>query len=272
MPVPFAAFLAFAIARDHEIWSSPALMDFSAYEPTRPEWLNIWERLSAASRKRRFEGALKRKAALDEANATINDGCSERASVGGLSPAVDRSNWRRWKRRYERYGFDGLVSWSLPPAKACTPEAVRVAICTLRRSDPNKDVDEIVRHVERHHNFKTSGTSVKRILREAGLGRRPGPASGKARVPEKSLAFGGMQLVSAALVETGYLEAIGQTVASMMDTVDTPTGPLDNEDRDWGDEFGRVGGRFHDPEFVPHRRTGPMSMEMPVHCSRLRAR
>lgn len=207
-------------------------MTFAEYTPKRPKWVKIWKRLSDESRRKRFNAALDRKAAVDAASSESLDGRSERANVAALKPHTDRSNLRRWKQRYEQYGFDGLVSWSLPPASSHIPEAIRVAICTMRRADPNTAIDDIVKHIAEHHDFQTSGTTVKRVLRAAGLARRPGPATGTGKGPEKAVALGGMQLVCAALVETGYLEAMGQAVAAVMDSAPPSPQPLDNTDRD----------------------------------------
>lgn len=92
------------------------------------------------------------------------------------------------------------------------PKEVELAICTLRRADPNVEVAVSVAHVAKYHAYATSGTVVKRVLQTNGLARRRGPVSGAVVSNEQLLELGGMKLVEAALVETGYLKALAVAV------------------------------------------------------------
>ena len=209
------------------------------YHPARPEWRELWQRLPPASRRRRFSAALKRQAAVQALSARTPDE-SERAALRRLEDSA-RSNLRRWQQRYEKYGFDGLVDWRLPPGLPSMPPEVRAAVCTLRRADPNVDVAVIVEHVRRHHHFVTSATSVKRVLRKEGLARRRGPVAGAAR----RLELGGMKLVEAALEETGYLKALTTAVCEQVAAVPLPASapPVDRTGRD---ECGRFEPGYND--------------------------
>jgi hypothetical protein len=175
------------------------------YQPQRPKWRELWQSLSQETRAKRFADALERQAAI-ESVAAREPGESERAALRRLSGAI-RSNFRRWKERYAKYGFDGLMDWRLPPKVPTTPGEVRAAICTMRRMDPDIGVDAVVQHVAQHHQFKVSATTVKLILREEGLARRRGRVVGDRSSGEQHLELGGMKLVEAALEETGYHSA-----------------------------------------------------------------
>ena len=191
------------------------------YEPQRPEWRQLWERLPPASRMRRFAAAVNREATLKDL-AARKEGESERAVARKWSKTAPRTSLRRWQRRYEKYGFDGLIDLRLPPGRMRIPAEVRAAICTLRRADANVSVAVIIDHIAKHHHVKISETKVKRVLREEGLARRRGPVEGAGSGGEQHLELGGMKLVEAALVETGYLRALSSAVSEQLAAVPTP--------------------------------------------------
>jgi len=203
-----------------------------SYEPQRPQWREVWRGLSQASRARRYADALKREAVLKAVAAQKSEE-SERAAVRQL-PGTTRSNFRRWQRQYEQFGFDGLIDWRLPPKMPTIPPEVRAAICTMRRVDANMSVEIVVKHIAEHHHFEVGETTVKRVLREEGLARRPGPVAGDSNSGEQKLELGGMKLVEAALVETGYLSALSIAVSEHLTAVPSPEAPApaDNSDRD----------------------------------------
>ena len=205
------------------------------YQPARPEWRELWQRLPQASRERRFAAARQREAEVKVLTARA-PGESERAAFRRLEGTV-RTSLRRWQKRYAKYGFDGLVDWRLPPGIPPMPLEMRVTVCALRRADPNVNVGVIVEHLSKHHHFATSETTVKRVLREEGLARRRGPADGAEHSGERHLELGGMKLVEAALEETGYLKALSATVAKQLEKVASPESskPVDRTGRDeWG--------------------------------------
>ena len=174
--------------------------------------------------------------AIDEVRARAEDE-SERDAIARVVGWAHRSSYRRWEDAYDAEGFDGLIDWRISPPSPMPP-AVREAICTLRRADPNYVVADIVAHVGKHHGFETSETKVKRVLKSAGLHRRPGPSGASARGGAGRLELGGMRLVEAAAVETGYLEAITQGVVEHVADLPRPAepSPISTSDRD---EYGR---------------------------------
>ena len=194
------------------------------FQPSQPAFRRVWKQLSPVARRERYAEALRRKGVLDLV-AGRPAGVSERAAIQGLMPLTDRSNFRRWKKRHEVDGIEGLIDWRLPPRAEEIPLEAVAAIRTLRQADPNVAVETIVKHVAKYHGFKTSETTVKRILRAEGLARRRGPVSGQAGTGETRLEFGGMKLVESALVETGYIKDLVAGVVAQLETIPTPVSP-----------------------------------------------
>lgn len=127
-------------------------------------------------------------------------------------------------------------------------------VCEYRRADPDLNVEDIAAYARHHHGKKVSETSVKRILKEAGLERRSGrPAGGKGdgekgdreKLRGRDLVLGGMKLVEAAAVYTGYLSAMTDTVVKEVEGLRVPENalPPDTEDRD---EKGRFLSSYND--------------------------
>lgn len=195
-----------------------------AYEPTYKKVVEIWDRLSPASREKRLNQAKKRLEIIQALEERPSEE-SERATATRLDIKVDRTTILRWRKRHEEHGLDGLIDVRIGRNKP-VPEEICAAICTLRRSDPNIAVEEIISHIEEYHDFKIGGTTVKKVLREKGLNRRPGPQKGDSASGEQRLEFGGMKLLEAAFVETGYIGALAQAIVSHVEDLPKPENPI----------------------------------------------
>jgi transposase len=178
------------------------------------------------------------------------DGESERDATKRVVPHEHRSSFRWWQKRYDQQGFEGLIDRRIGPESKMPPE-VRAAICTLRRADPNFDVEKIVAHVAEHHGFKTSATQVKGILRQEGLARRRGPCSGQSPGCQWRVELGGMKLVEAACQETGYVQALTIGIIEHVKDLPRPAAPRAPETTD-RDQYGRFL-----PEYNERYRKGP---------------
>ncbi|MBC8426755.1 helix-turn-helix domain-containing protein [bacterium] len=210
--------------------SYPAPPRFEDFQPRRPHWQKLWALLDGDGRRARYEEAVRRLQVLERVRTEAGKS-SERAAL--RAEGINRSTYRKWKTRFEAHGFEGLVNGRFPPRREEMPSEVQGAICTLRRADPDVAVETIVEHVKQHHGYLTSDTIVKRVLRRAGLNRRPGPPSEGAR-GEQLLELGGMKLVEAAAVETGYLAGLTKAVmehARNAPHPETPP-PVDTSGRD----------------------------------------
>ena len=92
------------------------MTDASRYQPTHPHCRKVWERLDEQGRQERFAEARRRERFLKVVESQVDRGESERQVVKGLAgvDGVDRSNYRRWKQKYEAHRLDGLIDWRMP--------------------------------------------------------------------------------------------------------------------------------------------------------------
>jgi len=220
------------------------------YEPKNDRVARVWRRLSPAARDKRWEQAMRRLELIQALDAR-GENETERSAARQLDAGVDRTTIRRWRERYKSYGFDGLIDARMGP-RPLVDDEVRGAICTLRRADPNIAAAAIIAHVKQHHGVDLSESTVTTVLRENGLNRRRGAPSGIKREPnQQPLAYGGMKLVEAAIVETGYAAALSQAIADHVQHLPRPeTIPeVDKSGRD-------ANGRFL-PEYNERYRKGP---------------
>ena len=217
------------------------------YEPTHPPLCRIWKQLSEEMREDRREEAERRERILKTVGARPA-GESERAALRRLAKAEDRSTFRRWQNRYREHGFDGLVDSRLPPRpEEVTSEAAREAMCTLRRADPEVSVATIIAHGAKFHDCQVGKSTVKEVLRAAGLARRGGPRSGDRHVGEVRLELAGMRLVEAADVQVGYVSALTKAIVAGVAEAKAPSSsellPADTGNRD---EFGRFESKYNE--------------------------
>lgn len=202
----------------------------------------IWGRLNPDSKAQRYVLAQQKMERMEAVQKLIHAGVHESAAVKQVTPPVHRSTYRHWAQRYVTFGFEGLIDCRLPEPRETIPEKVQETVLKLRRREPKMNVEQIVSFIRNHHGRKLSESSVKRILNRSGLHRprgRPEKKQGERKGGGKLLSFGGMKLVEAAAVSTGYLEGLTQTVVKHVAGLPTPEaaqGP-DLEDRDERGQF-----------------------------------
>lgn len=223
-------------------------MDEAHRAESDPRLRRVLERLSPEKRAARLAEAERRAKVVKEIAARPPEE-SERAATARTLTSAHRSSYRRWKKKHAEGGTEALIDRRIAP-ESPMPQEVRVAICTLRRADPNCDVEVIIAHVAEHHGFKASATVIKRVLREAGLARRRGPPPDTAGVGERRVELGGMKLVEAACEETGYVKALALGIVEHVRDLPRPQPPppLDTSGRD-------IYGRFR-PEYNERSRKG----------------
>lgn len=206
------------------------------YEPTNPAVQDVWQRLSVKARTSRLAEARRREAAIKEVRGRPADE-SERSAVKRIVTWCGRTGFRGWCQRYDERGLEGLIDRRIGP-ESQMPKKVRTTICTLRQIDPDFDVNLIVDHVAEFHDFKTSATTVKRVVNEEGLARRRGPARKDSSHGERRLELGGMKLVEAACVVTGYLGNLATAITEHVEDLPRPETEQEPDTSD-RDEYGR---------------------------------
>jgi len=214
------------------------------YEPKNEKVLRVWKRLSPEAREARFSQAQKKLELINALDERVGNE-SERAASVRLNAGFDRTTIRRWREKYNELGFDGLISIRIGPYSRM-PEEIQSTICTLRRMDSNINVEDIISHVKKHHTYKTSGTTVKRVLRENGLNRNRGGQKGKIPAAvDQRLEYGGMKLLEAACVETGYVGALAKAVSAHVKELPRPEAPVE-PDKSGRDQFGRITSEYNE--------------------------
>lgn len=220
------------------------------YQPKNDKVADIWRRLSPSAREKRLVQA-RRRLELIQALDSKSEDLTEREAARQLNAEMDRTTILRWRKRYRELGFDGLIDTRTGPRQPVDPE-ICIAICTLRRADPEIATADIASHLQQHHGVTVGLTTIKKVLRENGLNRRRGAPAGYKREPrEQPLAYGGLKLVEAALVETGYLGALSQAIADHVEHLPRPetVREIDRSGRD-------ANGRFL-PAYNERFRKGP---------------
>ncbi|MCP4120374.1 MAG: helix-turn-helix domain containing protein, partial [Bacteroidetes bacterium] len=206
------------------------------YEPKHTKIAEVWKRLSPESREKRLDKAKKRLEIVEALNGRPA-GESERAAAIRLDITIERTTLLRWRKKYEEYGLDGLIDVRIGP-NSPVPKEIHTVICTLRRADPSIAVKAIMSHLEEYYDFKTSGTTIKKVLRENGLNRRPGPEKGNSATGEQHLELGGMKFLEAAFVETNYMGALTQAIITHVE--DLPRSEIPKEvDKSGRNELGQ---------------------------------
>jgi hypothetical protein len=217
------------------------------FEPKTAQLQLVWSRLSPATRRRRLAMAQRRETAVLRVQSRAK-GVSESAAITELGEWTNRSNVRRWMKRYQAQGLEGLLDRRIPP-QTSMPEEVRNAICGARLLCPELGGRAIAAQVKERMEFATTESTVNRVLSCAGLNRRRGPVAGGASGCTQ-LSLGGAKLIEVAAEETGYVGALAHAVlSSVRDAESSPKVSVDTSDRD---ELGRFlpsyNERFRKPE------------------------
>jgi transposase len=220
-------------------------LDAQRFRPITSRVRPLWAKLNSAGATKRFEVARRCEQRLLAIRALIDGGIAEARAVQAVDPPVHRSTFRGWCRRYDKDGLEGLIDCRLPEPAESLPDDIQGLVCALRRADGDIGVPEIVSFVRSHHQRRVSESSVKRILKRSGLHRSCGKPRRSSSLRGTELVLGGMKLVEAAAVSTGYLEACTKTVVDHVASLPTPAGAL-GPDVDDRDEKGRFLGSYNE--------------------------
>jgi transposase len=206
----------------------------------------LWKTLSSKQKQRRWEAGQHKKSIVLQVRALMAQGEAEASAVSKAMPPVNRSTFRSWARSYDSDGLEGLIDRKSPPPQEAVADDIRQVVCSLRRSNQDISVTQIANVLRQHHGRKISETTIKRILHETGLARKSGrTALSKAAQKGRRLHLGGMKLIEAAAMVTGYLDQLTASVVEHLATLDRPpeaAGP----DVDGRDELGRFSSAYNE--------------------------
>lgn len=171
--------------------------------------------------KKRVEAA-EAQASIVEAIAQARaEGATEPEALARFAPDWHRSTFHGRRRRYRAGGIEGLISGRKgAPPKTLTAE-VRQAICILRRLDPQVPVERIAEVVLAQTGVVASETSIKRVLRDAGLNRPPGGGP-RQPLPAEELQFAGAEFFKLADQQVGYSAALAEVLFALREEFPGP--------------------------------------------------
>ncbi|MFC1482607.1 helix-turn-helix domain-containing protein, partial [Myxococcota bacterium] len=230
------------------------------YEPASEELQAIKERLSAASWKRRVEQARKLERKVLAIHKRIQGGESQESALRTVVDLSQRSRMLRALVRYREEGFEGLFDRRTP--REPVTAAQRMVIETARRTDPKVAVPRIIELIEQQCNAKVSSSTVKRVLKEAGLERPVGRPSGPSSsyplgTKVEELGAAGFELLRAAEAET---DAVGELVDTLLELGKELPEPseVSEEERALRNEKGQLTARYNQAHGkVPGEAVGP---------------
>lgn len=148
----------------------------------------VAERLGPVALSQRLATARERAAMLSNVSRR-GPGVSEREAVRRLRPEVKWPTYLGRRGRYADMGLDGLVDARLPWAGKVTAN-VRETLVSGRREDPAARVGDLRREVVVSCGTTLSESTVKRVLRKAGVNRPQGGVPGPRKQDGKRIGQG----------------------------------------------------------------------------------
>jgi transposase InsO family protein len=154
--------------------------EFAARNALAPKTLKAWVRATKAAHEK--DGRYRRRFTPEERRATIEAFLkSERkrldfARLWGCSPA----SLDKWLRRYRDEGPKGLETRKAQRQRAShhparLPDNVRAEILAVREAEPSFGVNRMADHLRRFCGLDVSASTVRNVLREAGVPPQPAP-------------------------------------------------------------------------------------------------
>ncbi len=214
------------------------------YEPTDTALRRIYERISSKSWRRRVRKARALERKVLAVWRRVEKGQKQNSAIRGVVEPSQRSRMIRALLRYKDEGVEGLID-RRTPREPKVPKAQRDLICAARRTQPHIRVSEIKTLVEETTGGTPSETTIKRILKEAGLTRREGrPAEAAGEVEVEELGTAGFELLKAAEAETGAVSDIVEAVQTVGHAIPPPE-PVSEEERRLRNDKGQLTAQYN---------------------------
>jgi hypothetical protein len=153
------------------------------YEPTSEDLQGIKATISPSSWKQRVEKARKLERKVVAILKRIKGGESQEVALRSEVCPSQRSGMLRALSRYLEAGFEGLIDRRTPRERSATPQQ-RLVVETARRAAPQIPVERIIVIVREQCGTTLSSSTVKRVLKEAGLERAVGRPAASALAPD----------------------------------------------------------------------------------------
>jgi hypothetical protein len=193
------------------------------YTPTDKELRETKKRVSPESWRRRVEKARLVEMLVEEIEAHILSGMNQEDAIKEVCEPSQRSRMLRSLKRYREEGFEGLIDRRKPREKKVSREE-RVVIEGMRRANPEMGAEKIEELVVKTLGRSSSQSTIKRVLKEAGLERPAGrPKEEKVEgVEVEALGAAGLELLKAAEGETGAVGALVDGIVEASESLPEP--------------------------------------------------
>lgn len=199
------------------------------YEPESEELKELRRIITENSWKQRIAKARSLERRVTKVLSHIDNGYSQNSAIEAVGRPSQRSQLLRALSNYRRQGFEGLIDRRKPRERTVSVEQ-RQVIETARRANGEIVVEDIRSILSAQFANPASEATIKRVLNEAGLNRpavRP-----KKREDDKQierLGAAGLELVRAAEVESGAVQALVQAVLDVAQQL-PPPGEVNEEE------------------------------------------
>ncbi len=216
------------------------------YEPTSEELQAIKERISASSWKQRVEKARKLERNVLAILKGVEDGDSQETVLRSVVDLSQRSRMLRALAKYRDGGFEGLIDRRTPRDRDVAAEQ-QLVIETARRVDPQVPVERIIDLVRQQCGAELSTSTIKRVLKKAGLERavgRPMAPSHPLGTQVEELGAAGFELLRAAEAETGAVDELVDALLELGAELPEP-GEVSEEERALRNEKGQLTARYN---------------------------
>ena len=239
-------------------------MVIKSYEPKNPVLKDVRRRISEINWIKRVEDARRREKIVETILERMKMGESQNTAIAASVEESKRGVTLRNLAAYRSEGFEGLID-QRSPREPEIPIWIHDSIEIARMANPNITVQQVEEILQKKYRYCPSSTSIKRIIKEAGLQRdvgRPTKASDENTSPKgaiKPLEAAGYSMVFAAESETG---AVGELVDTALEVAgELPEGKeVSSEERALRNPRGEFTGQFNQA-----RRKGPQEIIATTH-------
>ncbi len=220
------------------------------FEPTTPKLLRVKSAISAESWLGRVARAHATERILKQVLEEVARGASLNAALGKHLPASRRSWALRWLPRYRALGFEGLIDQRTPRPPTVSPACRRLAQAA-RAADPSVTVAAVMALLRGEHLPLPSPTAIKREFALVDERQRATEAP-RAPAEVRELLFAGGELLAAAEVETGAIEALTDVVVQSAEWARAASaGQTPTKDTALRDDHGQFTARYNEARRRP---------------------
>jgi len=239
-------------------------MVIKSYEPKNPVLKDVRRRITEISWGKRVEDARRTEKIVETILERMKMGESQNAAIAATVVESKRSATLRDLAAYRCGGFEGLID-QRSPREPEIPLWIYDSIEIARMANPNITVQQVEEILQKKYRYCPSSTSIKRIIKEAGLQRgvgRPTKESDENALPKgaiQPLEAAGYSMVFAAESETG---AVGELVDKVIEVSgELPEGKdVSSEERALRNTRGEFTAQFNQA-----RRKGPQEIIATTH-------